>query len=618
MAGPRKVGLRYSRNMLGVVAVLTLLQSPNTILLNVDATDMPRSMIRVDETIAVKPGPFLLRYPKWLPGHHSPSGTIANVVGLHIFAGGNEIPWRRDGVEMFDIHVNVPSNANSLEVKFIDAMQPGRQTTSSLGRAKFCELIFLPKGNVEKMDVKASLTAPSGWTVFDALPITQVGNHVDFPVATAERLIDSPAMMGVNAKSFPMSDVVNLDVVADDAKDLAMPDNISAGLKNLTSEAATLWGAHHYRHYHWLLSLSNFGAFDGLEHNECSEDGSGADTFLSPNGGEGLVYLLAHEYTHSWNGKYRRPADLYQTDYATAQGGSLLWVYEGMTEYWGDVLSARSGLWTPKNLQDTLARNAAGLGYRYGRTWRPTEDTAAAASILRNAGTAWGADRRSQDYYFEGTLVWLGADAIIRKQTNDKKSLDDFCKLFYGGHDTGPMIVPYTYNDLVKALNTVCPYDWNGYLQKMVYDVHPAPTTEGIEMAGWKLVFTNEAPPARGGGRPGRGGGGLDLTYEIGATIDGTGTISDMSTDSIADKAGLAPGMKIVSVNGKDYSSGVLTDAIKAAATSQDKIELKLTKDNVDSTVDIDYHEGMRYPHLVRIDGTPDYLSEIAASHVKK
>lgn len=602
--------------MLGVAAFLTvsLAQSADPIQLNVDATDVPRSMIGVDEIIPTKSGEMTICYPKWPPGHHSPSGSLANVVGFHLFANGKEIPWRRDPVEMFNIHVNVPDGANALEVKFIDAMMPGRETTSSLGRAKFMELAFLPKGNVEKMNVKASMRAPDGWHVFDALPITQNGDMVDFPLCTAERLLDSPVMMGAHTKQFPMSPEVDLDVAADSDADLAIPDDIYNGLKNLVAEANALWGAHHYRHYQWLLTLSNYGGFDGLEHNECSEDGAGAETFLQPGGGENLVYLLAHEYTHSWNGKYRRPADLYQTDYTTAQQGSMLWVYEGMTEYWGDVLSSRSGLWTPENLQNTFARNAASNAIKYGRTWRSTEDTAAAASILRSAGAAWDNDRRAQDYYAEGTLVWLGADAIIRKQTNDKKSLDDFCKVFGGAPTTGPKIVPYSYDELVRDLNKVCPYDWNGYLQHMVYDVHPAPTTEGIEMAGWKLVYTNEpSAPRRGGGR--RGGGGADFMYDFGITVDGTGTVSDMNTDSLADKSGLAIGMKINSVNGKDYSGDVLTQAVNDAVKTTTPIVLQVTKDGVNSTINVDYHDGMRYPHLVRIDGTTDYLSEIGAAH---
>jgi predicted metalloprotease with PDZ domain len=614
--------LRYSRIMLGVVALVALVpsaQSSTPILLNVDATDTPRNMLRVEETLPVKPGPFLLRYPKWLPGHHSPSGTIANVIELHVSANGKEIPWRRDSVEMFDIHVDVPQGVSQLKVDFIDATQPGRELTSRLGRVKFCELIFLPKGNVEKMDVKAALKTPDGWTAFDALPITQTGNNVDFPIATAERLIDSPAMIGLNGKTFPMSSTVELDVAADEAANLEISDKTQAGLKNLVAEAHALWGAEHYRKYHWLLTLSNYGGFDGLEHNESSEDGSGTDTFTSGKGDEGLVYLLAHEYTHSWNGKYRRPADLYQTDYTTAEGCTLLWVYEGMTEYWGDILSARSGLGSPQHLQDTFARNAASLANKSGRRWRSTEDTAAAASILRSAGAAWGNERRGQDYYAEGTLVWVGADAIIRKQTNDKKSLDDFCKLFFGGHDTGPMIVPYTYEDLVKALNTVAPYDWNAYLQQMVYDVHPAPTTEGLEMAGWKLVYTNEAPPARpsSSGRPGRASGGADHMFDIGISMDGTGTVSDLAVGSPADKAGLAPGTKIIKVGDKDYSSEELVNAINAAMKITDPIVLQVTKEGVTSTVKVDYHEGMKYPHLERIDGTTDYLSEIAAAHVK-
>lgn len=604
--------------MLAVAAFLILRQDnfpSGPIWLDIDASDAPRNMIRVRETLPVKPGPFLIRYPEWRPGNHGPTGPLANIVDFHLFANGKELTWRRDPVEMYDIHVNIPQNAETLEVRFINAMQPGREMTSRLGRVKTIELIFLPKGNVETMSVKAKMKVPAGWTAFDALPMTQNGDMVDFPLASAERFIDSPALIGLNAKSYEIAPGHFADVVADEAAGVQMNDATMQGWKNLVAEAHALWGAQHYRQYHWLLSLSNFGAFDGLEHNECSEDGTGANAFQSEGVNEGLADLISHEYTHSWNGKYRRPSDLYQTDYATPQGGSLLWVYEGMTQYWGNVLPTRAGMWNMENLKSAFARNAASLANKEGRTWRSTEDTSVAASILRNAGTAWGNARRAQDYYFEGTLVWVGADAIIRKQSNGAKSLDDFCKLFFGGKDSGPEIKPYTYQDLVGALNSIAPYDWNGYFQKMVYDVHPGPTTEGLEMAGWRLVYTNEAPPAQTSGRPGRGGG-ANHTYDIGVSLDGTGLISDMVIGSSADKAGLAPSMKIIMVGDKQYSSDVLNAAITDAMKSGEPTSVQVSKEGVTSNLKIDYRGGLRYPHLERIEGTKDYLTEIAKPKV--
>ncbi len=597
--------------LLPLIAASLASQAGQRIILQVDASEVSRGLIHVLEKMPVKPGPYLLRYPKWIPGHHSPSGPLANVIDLHVMANGHEIPWVRDSVELYDIHVNVPKGTDQIQVIFDDAETPGSSTTNRLARVDWNHVLFAPKGPVEQIPVRASLKAPDGWSVYDALPLAMDGNVAQMPETNLERLIDSPILMGKYGAVVPLAPKHEMDIVADEPNDLVMKPETLQGMKNLVAEAHALWGAQHYNTYHWLLSLSDHGGYAGLEHNECSEDGTGADGLKTPDALNGLGDLVSHEYTHSWNGKYRRPADLYQQDYATPQGGTLLWVYEGMTQYWGNILPTRAGLWSQEHLKDTLANYAAEMGTKSGRTWRSTEDTAAAASIVRNAGAAWNNARRAQDYYVEGVLMWIGADATIRRLTNNKKSLDDFCKLFAGPPNTGPMIKPYKYEDIVKYLNMVAPYDWDRYLTHMIYNVHPAPTTEGLEAAGYHLVFTDQPGPQRGGGRRG-GGGGANHNYDLGISLDAEGVIQDMNIGSPADKSGLAPNMKVIAIGDKPYSSEVLDSAIKTAQTNSDPIVVQVLQDGLISTMKLDYHGGPKYPHLVRIEGSPDYLSDIA------
>lgn len=575
------------------------------ITLNVDATDVGRNLIKVEEVIPW-PGVKEIYYPKWMPGDHAPSGPLRNAIMFHIYADGKEIAWYHDPVELWDVHLDVPAGTQQLKIDFIDAESTGDVATSNLARLKWGHLVFLPKGNVQLMPVRATVKVPSGWKAFDALPFQQIDNELDFQDTDVERLIDSPVLAGKYAASYPIEQGHELEVVGDEAKDVVVSPDTIAGVKNIVDEAHAVWGAQHYNSYKWLLTVSNFGGFDGLEHNECSEDGVGADGIMNGMKDSGLADLLCHEYTHSWNGKYRRPADLYQKDYLTPQQGSLLWVYEGMTQYWGYILPSRAGFWSADHLHDVIAGDAARLAVKDGRRWKSTEDTAALASIDRHPQAPWALATRGQDYYQEGVLVWVGVDAKIRQLTNGQKSLNDFCHLFGGAPSTGPEIKPYKYENLVNLLNQVASYDWNGYFQKMVYQVHPAPTTEGLEMAGWRLVF-NSTPS-----------GNASHFYDLGIDIASDGTINDMILDSAADKAGIAPGMKVLTVGGKPYSDGALNDAITAATQPGHPIVVEVVKDDVVSTLSIGYTGGLKYPHLERIPGATDYLSQIAAPVVKR
>jgi len=405
-----------------------------------------------------------------------------------------------------------------------------------------------------------------------------------------------------------------LDVVADHPEDAKLRPEFVADVSNLVREANALYGCHHYNEYHFLLTLSDVAGGEGLEHGQSSDNGVGEKGFSDAAHQLMNADLLSHEYTHSWNGKYRRPVGLYQPDFATAQQGGLLWVYEGMTQYLGYVLAARSGLETPAQFRDVFARVGASMDYTPGRDWRSTEDTADAASILRGGDPAWANWRRGQDYYLEGALVWLDADTLIRKMTDDKKSLDDFEKIFLGkGGNTGPMIVTYDFDELVQDLNEVAPYDWATFLRDRVYKINDRADLAGFEQGGYKLVYQDKPSASErmvmavGGARR----GGLDVWYSIGLRIGNDGSIRDVRWDGPADKAKLAPGEKIMAVDGQVFSPDALRQAIRDAKDSTEPIRLIVSNDTYVSLAEIDYHGGERFPVLERVEGTPDYLDDI-------
>jgi predicted metalloprotease with PDZ domain len=405
-----------------------------------------------------------------------------------------------------------------------------------------------------------------------------------------------------------------IDVVADAPEDSELRPALLAELSNLVRETGAAYNSRHYNVYHFLLTLSDVAGGEGLEHGQSSDNGVGEKGFSDEGHQLGESDLLSHEFTHSWNGKYRRPYNLYQPDFATMQQGSLLWVYEGMTQYLGNVLAARSGLKTQAQYRDLLAMSAANLDYKPGREWRSTEDTAIAASVLRGGNPAWSNWKRGQDYYQEGELLWLDADTLIRKLTDNKKSLTDFHHIFLGkGGNTGPLIVPYNREEVIADLNEVVKYDWATFLHERVDNLNPRADLAGIERGGYKLVYTDkpsasEKTMAAAGG-PRRGG--LNVWYSIGIRITAEGVISDVRWAGPADKAKLAPGQKIIAVNGKIFSVDALKAAIKDAKGKTEAIHFILQSDTFVTMADVDYHDGERYPSLVRVEGTPAYLDDI-------
>jgi len=600
-----------------LLASVSAALAQNTITLNVDSSDAPRNVIHNRLTIPVRPGPLTLFYPKWIPGEHMPTGTIDDVVSLKLSANGKTIPWRRDDIEMFAFHCDIPPGVTTLEVTFDDVSQPETTASAKLARIKWNRLLVYPEGmNSDAVNVKASLKLPARWKFASALPIASENqNEFQFKEVSLTQLVDSPAIIGANFRNVPLSSTGiphEMDVMADTTAALQLKPETTNGLKNLVQEAYALFGARHYRSYKFLVTLSDHGGSEGLEHHESSEDGVGENAFSDELELLDFAELMGHEYTHSWNGKYRRPAGLATPDFEQPMKGELLWVYEGLTQYLGRVLPARSGLWTAEDFREAMAAVAADLDSQAGRQWRPLVDTAVAVQLTYPSPRAWMNYRRRVDYYDEGSLIWLEADVLIRTRSNGKLSLDDFCHRFHGGQDTAPLLKPYTFDDVVNTLNDVTPYDWRGFLNQRIYAVAPHAPLGGITNGGWKLVYSDKpntqvriADHARKS---------VDLSYSLGTILKEDGTVLDVNPNLAAYKAGLAPGMKIVSVNGRGWSTEVLHAAIASAKNSTAPIELVVENGSFNETYRVDYHGGERYPHLEHDGAKPDVLDEVIKS----
>jgi predicted metalloprotease with PDZ domain len=594
---------------------------PGAIRLSVDLTDAPRNLFHAVTTIPVSPGDAVLVYPKWIPGNHRPSGPIANVTGLHFRAGGQDLVWHRDPVEMYSFHVTVPSGVSEIEASFDlisadSAGGGGPAASSNLLDLNWNQVILYPAGQAsDAVRVAASARLPDGWKYGTALTTARSsGNEVEFNPVSLTTLVDSPLIAGVYYKQIELVPAGEMpahymDLVGDAESDITISPQDIAAYRKLVVEADALFGAHHYRQYHFLYTLSDQVGHHGLEHHESSDNSTGERTLLDPEDHLLDAGLLPHEFTHSWNGKYRRPAGLATKNYQEPMIGDLLWVYEGLTEYLGDVLTARSGLWTPEQYRDALAATAAMLDHRAGRTWRPLEDTAVSVQTLRLLGSQWQNWRRSLDYYPEGELIWLEVDSTIRRLTNGQRSMDDFCRRFHGGESGAPKVVPYTFDDVVRTLNDVASYDWATLLKERVQRTSTHAPLGGIEKGGWKLVY-NDKPNSFISAYEKKGKF-AELTDSIGVGIGKNGELDDVIPGSPAFAAGLGPGMKVIAVNGRKYSVEVLREAIKSAHDSHQPIELIVEASQFYKTYSIPYYDGEKIPHLERVESQPDILGNI-------
>jgi predicted metalloprotease with PDZ domain len=597
---------------------------PGTIALTVNLTNTLDRVVTVHETIPVKAGELVLLYPQWLPGTHSPRGPIDAVAGLFVKADGKTIPWVRDQVNVYAFHIQVPKGVTSLDVDFdyLSAIQPqvGRiEISSQLADLAWNAVVLYPAGHFSRdIHFQPNIVLPNGWKCATALETaSQDGNTVHFKETTLNTLVDSPLYGGANFKRIDLStgpdNPVFLDVFADEAKDLEItPEELQAH-KNLPIQAQKLFASHHYDHYDFLFSLSDVIGGNGLEHHQSSEDGTRANYFTDWAGSARGRDLLGHEYTHSWNGKFRRPAGLWTPNFNVPMRDDLLWVYEGQTQYWGVVLAARSGLITAEQARDEMASVAAGFEASKGREWRPLVDTTNQPTVSQRRPVSWMSWQRPEDYYTEGLLVWLDADTKIRELSDGKKSLDDFAKLFFGVNNGSYITDTYTFEDIVTALNQVQPFDWTTFLHERVYELHPEVPENGFAQGGYKLVY-NDAPPAgerRGAAENPRFG--TSFADSLGFSVMGEGNLGSVAWDGLAFKAGLVPGMQLMAVNGEVYSADKLRDAIRKAEKGTEPIALLVKDHDQIRSVALDYHGGLRYPHLERVEGTPARLGEILA-----
>lgn len=593
------------------------------IVLHVDLTDAPRHILHAHETIPVSAGPLELEYPKWIPGDHRPTGPIDNLAGLFIRANGKEIRWRRDEVDMYGVHLTVPDGVTSLDVSYDFLAVPGGTgsdeddaTSANMAVLEWNSVVVYPANiPVAEIPITPSITVPEGWGSGTALtPASHSGNEINYATTTVYTLVDSPLITGRYFREIPLAPEISpkhyLDVAGETPEDVEIKQPVLDSFSRLVREASALYQSHHYETYHFILSLSDTVRGEGLEHHQSSDNGEpehglSDDSLLLLD-----ADLLPHEFTHSWNGKYRRPIGLATPDYSTPMRGDLLWVYEGMTQYWGNVLATRCGLRTPEQFREDLALTAANLDQKPGRTWRNLEDTAIAAQILRGSTQDYANWRRGQDYYPEGELLWLDADTTIRQLTHGQKSLNDFAVKFLAvGGNTPAKVLPYTFDDIVNDLSSVVPYDWRGFLtERLTSHAEHAPLG-GIEHGGYKLVYTDE-PTKFEKAELGRRGG-VDAFYSIGLRVRKDGAIADVKMFSDAYKAGFAPQWKIVAVNDLGYSDDVLKNAIKNAKGTSEPMEFIVSNDNHFRVLKVDYHGGEKYPRLERDASTPALLDDI-------
>jgi predicted metalloprotease with PDZ domain len=587
----------------------------------VDATDAPRKILHARLTIPVKPGPLTLFYPKWIPGEHGPTGPITDLAGLKFTAAGKTVAWRRDDVEMYAFHLEIPAGAAALDAA-LDLLLTGEpegafsstaSSTAHLVVLNLNQVLFYPEGyGSDDLTYTATLRLPAGWKFATALPVAKEAATINFKPVSLTTFVDSPIIAGSHFRKIRLSagpPTVDLNIVSDSDAALMMSPEQTANYTQLVIETNKLFGAHHYTHYEFLYTLSDRLSPSGLEHHESSDDRVPERTVIDESVRKSFADLLSHEYVHSWNGKYRRPVGLATPDYQQPMRGDLLWVYEGLTEYLGSILAARSGLRTPEDQREHLAIIAAYLDRFPGRTWRPLADTAIAAQLLYFASPVWSAWRRGVDYYDEGELIWLEADTVIRQQTKGARSLDDFCRRFYGAPSGPPIVKAYTFDDVVNTMNEVAAYDWRTFFTTRLNSTEPHAPLGGITNGGWRLVYTDVQSEYQKAIEQTKKN--ADLSYSIGVSLKEDGSVNDIVPGTPAYEAGLGPGMKILAVNGRTYEIERLREALRDARTSRKALEILVENGEFTRTYQINYHDGERYPHLDRDASRPDLLGQI-------
>jgi len=621
----KEITLRLPFLSLLLVSTLLAANAQQTpIQIHADLTDAPRKLFHADVEIPVHPGPLDLITPEWIPGAHGPDGPVHDITGIRFEVDGKTIPWHRDPVNTYEYHVDIPAGATTLHAHLDNIYSRATRTAATL---EWEHLMLYPAHiPVREISIQPTVTVPAAWGIGTSLkPITPydpqhpAGGTIKYAPTTVEMLEDSPIMTGLYFHEYALAPGVSpqhfMDVVGPTAASIeASPETIGQ-MSRLITESFAMYGPPHYTSYHFLILLQGAHGGGGLEHHESSDNTLQKDFFTGYKPSVGMAGLLPHEFTHSWNGKYRRPDGLSTPDYATPMQGNLLWVYEGLTDYLGNLMGARIGMVSADQYKQDLALTAAEMDATSGRAWRSIEDTTFDSAMPRNGGgrgssNAWSSWKRGTDYYPEGDLFWLNVDTTIRKLTHNKKSLRDFLQIFLQKGGSGvPRVEPYSLDEIAADLHQVVANDWAAFIQTRLYDVQPHVNTEGIEQAGYRLEYTPDLAP--GMARELTENPSLVPWFSIGLDLTEDGTISDVGVGTIADKAGFAPGQKITAINGRVFDLDLFTETLKASKGKATPIQLLVQDEDTIAPVTFTYSEGLRYPHLTRVSGTPDYLTEI-------
>lgn len=591
----------------------------------IDARDVARRHLQTHESLSVKPGPLTLVYPKWIPAEHAPAGPLDTIIGLEISANGKPLVWKRDPFEMYAISLTVPPGAKELEITLESGLPADGSGFSSspdssarLAVIRWIQYVLVPKGrDAATISSEGSLQVPPGWHVACALDFQAAESGLlKFERVSLAQLIDSPVQIGQFTRivslpgSPPHQDMRHAIALAGDTQEsIDVPADFAPSYGKLAAEAGALFASRHYRHYTWLLTLSDHVAHFGEEHHESSDDRMPETVMKEDDTRKYVAGLLGHEYVHSWNGKFRRPQGLLSPDYLKPMDGSLLWVYEGMTQFWGDVLPTRAGLVTPEDYREMVAASAGEFDVSSGARWRPMADTAVQAQVLYDSPAAWSSARRSTDFYEASVFLWLDVDAQLRAHSGGRATLDDFVGRFYSGVDGKPEVKPYVENDIYAALSAITPADWRSIIRAHLDVPGTSALLEALKHSGWQLTYSAEKNSFAEVSQKIHKG--LIRDWSIGLRLDEKAAITDVMEGHAAALAGAAPGMTLVAVNGKKYTADVLDAAIASAQSTHQPIDLLVENDDYYRTLSVAYFDGPRYPHLSRMAGTPDYLTEV-------
>ena len=609
----------------GLLLALAATAGAADITVRLDAREVLRKHLHTEESLAVRPGPLTLVFPQWIPGEHGPTGPLDTLIGMRLSAEGRELTWARDPFDMFAVRLTVPAGASRLEIS-LDTGLPteggeftaGPSSSAQLAVISWNQFVLLPKGrDAATVSTEASLVAPPQWTLTSALALTPAGDgSVRVEGTDLAHLVDSPVQMARYVRrvelagSAPFPELKHvISIAADTEAATVVPEDFAADYSRLVAQAGMLFGTRMYRHYTWLLTLSDHVAHFGLEHHESSDDRVDEDSLSDVPLRQGVAELLAHEYVHSWNGKYRRPAGLLSPDYQKPMDGSLLWVYEGMTQFWGEVLPVRSGITPPETYRDMLAAVAGEFDIQTGNRWRPMADTAVAAQVLYDAPASWSLSRRSVDFYDASQFLWLNVDSELRARSGGKLSLDDYVRRFYAGPGGAPALKPYVEADVYAALNAVAPADWRALIHRHLDSLGPQTLLGALKSAGWQLTYSadkNAYLEARQKHRKS-----TNRLWSIGLALDEKGNVVETVEDHAAARAGIGPGMHILAVEGHKFSGAGLDAALTAAQASKKPIEFLIEDGDYYRVISVPYAEGPRWPHLSRIAGQPDLLGDM-------